>query len=86
MRANFLWWPLHPAGFALGISYAMNYFWMCVLVAWMVKGFLIRYGGMTAHRRAIPFFLGLVLGDYTTGALWSLLSLLLGMPTYKIYI
>jgi hypothetical protein len=86
LRANFLWWPLHPAGFALGISYAMNYFWLCVFVAWMVKSFLIRYGGMTAHRRAIPFFLGLVLGDYTAGALWSLLSLLLGMPTYKIYI
>lgn len=86
LRANFLWWPLHPAGFALGISYAMNYFWLCVFVAWMVKGFLVRYGGMTAHRRAIPFFLGLVLGDYTAGALWSLLSLLLGMPTYKIFI
>jgi hypothetical protein len=41
---------------------------------------------MTAHRRAIPFFLGLILGDYTIGALWSLLALLLGQPTYKIYI
>jgi hypothetical protein len=86
MRARFLWWPLHPAGFALGISYAMNYFWLCLFVAWLIKSFLIRYGGMTAHRKAIPFFLGLILGDYTIGALWSLLSLVLGMPTYKIYI
>jgi hypothetical protein len=56
LRASFLWWPLHPAGFALGISYAMNYFWLCVFVAWLAKLFIIRYGGMTAHRRAIPFF------------------------------
>jgi hypothetical protein len=86
LRSSFLWWPLHPTGFALGISYAMNYFWMPVLVAWLVKSLLIRYGGMTAHRRAIPFFLGLILGDFTVGALWSLLGLLLGQPTYKIYI
>jgi hypothetical protein len=86
MRSAFLWWPLHPAGFALGISYAMNYFWLCVFVAWLAKLLVIRYGGMNAHRRAIPFFLGLILGDYTIGALWSLLALLLGQPTYKIYI
>jgi hypothetical protein len=86
LRTAFVWWPLHPAGFALGISYAMNYFWFCVFVAWLIKFVLIRYGGMTAHRRAIPFFLGLILGDYTIGALWSLLGLTLGVPTYKIYI
>jgi hypothetical protein len=86
LRASFLWWPLHPAGFALGISYAMNYFWLCVFVAWLAKLLIIRYGGMNAHRRAIPFFLGLILGDYTIGALWSLLALYLEQATYKIYI
>ncbi len=86
LRSAFLWWPLHPAGFALGISYAMNYFWLCVFVAWLCKLLIIRYGGMNAHKKAIPFFLGLILGDYTIGALWSLLALALGQPTYKIYI
>ena len=86
LRGVFIWWPLHPAGFALGISYAMNYFWMPVFVAWLAKLCIIRYGGMNAHKRAIPFFLGLILGDYTVGALWSLLSLALGVPTYKVYI
>jgi hypothetical protein len=86
LRTAFLWWPLHPAGFALGTSYAMNYFWMCLLVSWAVKFLLVRYGGMKAHRKAIPFFLGLILGDYTVGALWSLLGLLLGQATYKIFL
>lgn len=85
-RQMFLWWPLHPTGFALGISYAMNYFWFCVFVAWLAKFCITRYGGMEAHRRALPFFLGLVLGDYTIGALWSLLGLYLGTPTYKIFL
>ncbi len=86
LRSAFLWWPLHPAGFALGISFAMNYFWLPVFVAWLAKLLIIRYGGMNAHRRAIPFFLGLILGDYTVGALWSLLALYLGQATYKIFI
>jgi hypothetical protein len=86
LRTAFLWWPLHPAGVALGLSYAMNYFWFCVLIAWFAKLVITRYGGMNAHKQAIPFFLGLILGDYTIGALWSLLGLLLGQPTYKIYI
>jgi hypothetical protein len=86
MRLAFVSWPLHPAGFALGVSYAMNYFWTCVLVAWIIKLFIVRYLGMNAHKKAIPFFLGLILGDYTVGAVWSLIGLLLGMPTYKIYI
>ena len=64
----------------------MNYFWLCVFVAWLSKLCVIRYGGMNAHKQAIPFFLGLILGDYTIGALWSLLGLYLGVPAYKIYI
>lgn len=86
LRTLFVWWPLHPAGFALGISYAMNYFWMTVFLAWLIKLLLIRYGGMNAHRKAIPFFLGLVLGDYTVGAIWSLLALALEQPTYKVFL
>ena len=34
----------------------------------------------------LPFFLGLILGDYTIGSLWSLLALYLQTPTYRIYI
>lgn len=86
LRTQFLWWPLHPAGFALGVSYAMNYFWFCVLIAWAAKLFIMRYGGMNAHKKAIPFFLGLILGDYTVGALWSLIGLLIQTPAYKIFI
>jgi hypothetical protein len=86
LRLVFVGWPLHPAGFALGISYAMNYFWLCVLVAWVAKFLMIRYGGMNAHRRAIPFFLGLIIGDYVVGALWSLVAIALEQPTYKIFL
>jgi hypothetical protein len=86
MRNLFLWWPLHPAGYALAVSYAMDYFWFNFFIAWVIKGLLIRYGGMRAHNIAVPFFLGLILGDYTMGSLWSILGAVMDVQTYKIYI
>ena len=86
MRINFVWWPFHPAGYALALSYAMEYFWLPIFLAWLAKLLIIRYGGIGLHRRAIPFFLGLILGDYTMGALWAIVGPVMGVPTYKIYI
>ena len=86
LRTSFVWWPLHPAGYALALSYAMEYFWMPVMIAWLLKFTILRYGGVKLYRTAIPFFLGLILGDYTMGSLWAIVGPALGIPTYKIYI
>ena len=86
MRVSFVWWPFHPAGYALALSYAMEYFWLPIFIAWGLKLLIIRYGGIALHRRVIPFFLGLILGDYTMGALWAIIGPILGVPTYKIYL
>ena len=34
----------------------------------------------------LPFFLGLILGDYIVGSLWALYGPLQHLQTYKIYI
>ncbi|MCW3053387.1 MAG: hypothetical protein JWN14_2557 [Chthonomonadales bacterium] len=86
MRGNFLWWPFHPAGYALSVSFAMDYFWFCFFVAWVAKALIIRFGGMKAHNSAVPFFLGLILGDYVVGSLWSIYGPLQHLQNYKIYI
>jgi len=86
MRGAFIWWPFHPAGYALAVSFAMDYFWFAFFVSWLLKALLVRYGGMRLHRKAIPFFLGLILGDYVVGSLWAILGPSFGMSTYKIFI
>ena len=35
----------------------------------LIKLLIVRYGGMKYHNAAVPFFLGLILGDYTMGRL-----------------
>jgi hypothetical protein len=86
MRSAFLWWPFHPAGYALAVSYAMDYFWFAFFISWFIKLLIVRFGGMKAHNGGIPFFLGLILGDYVVGSFWALYGPLNGMQTYKIYI
>lgn len=78
--------PLHPAGYALSVSFAINYFWLSFLIAWLVKGAVLRYGGRKVHRVETRVFLGVLLGDYCSGALWSLVAALLGRRTYKMFL
>ena len=59
MRMHFLWWPFHPAGYALAISFAMDYFWFAFFVAWFLKLMILRHGGLRLHRQVAPLFLGL---------------------------
>jgi hypothetical protein len=78
--------PLHPAGYALSNSFAMNYFWCSFLVGWLVKIIVLRYGGRNGHSYAFRFFLGLLLGDYVFGSLWGAIGPIWGIRTYKNFI
>lgn len=78
MRAKFLWWPLYPSGYVLsgGAWGGMVYFWFPVMVSWMIKSIILKYGGIKTHRKAVFFFLGLILGDFTLRSIWSIVSLI----------
>ncbi len=86
MRGAFLWWPFHPAGYALAVSFAMDYFWFAFFVSWLIKLVIVRFGGMKTHNAGVPFFLGLTLGDYVCGSLWAIYGPVNGLQVYKIFI
>ncbi|MGQ9610120.1 MAG: DUF6785 family protein [bacterium] len=86
MRMRFFWWPFHPAGYALAISFAMDYFWFAFFISWLVKWIILKQGGIGTHRKAIPFFLGLILGDYVIGSIWAIVGPVMGIVNYKIFI
>lgn len=86
MRMRFLWWPLHPAGYALSTNFGIDYIWFCLVIASVAKFVVLRYGGVKAHQKAVPFFLGLILGEFTVGSFWSALSVVLQKRTYTFWI
>ncbi len=86
MKGQFLWWPFHPIGYGLAVSYAMDYFWFTTLIGWGCKALTTRYGGIKMYRQALPFFMGLILGDYVTASLWGLVGWALNVTTYRTFI
>ena len=86
MRMRFFWWSLHPIGYAISYWWAMNLLWFPILISFTAKTLILRYGGLNAYRRAIPFFLGLILGEYFMGGVWSLLGIALGRRMYAFWI
>ena len=85
LRGRFLWWSLHPLGYAMADSWGMYNLWSCLFVAWACKAIILRYGGLNAYRRAIPCFLGLALGDYLLSNIWGILSILTNIPLYQFF-
>ena len=85
MRIRFIWWPLHPAGFALTAGGKLGLIWFPAFIAWFMKLMVLRFGGAKRFRQVAPFFLGLILGDYTVGCLWSIFGIILKMPTYTVW-
>lgn len=79
-RATLAWFPFHPLGYALCSSWTMIVFWFSALAAWLVKTLILRYGGMKLYRQARPFFLGMILGEFTAAVLWTLANAVLDTP------
>lgn len=84
LRLRFPWCPLHPAGYALSLSpWNATWYSTSVFVGWLIKLIIMRYGGLRLYRIALPFFMGLVLGDLLMGAVWSLLGITLKMHMFR---
>jgi len=85
MRGGFLWWPFHPIGYVLAPMWFTHHLWMSIFIAWIIKFVLLRYGGLRAYVRALPFFLGLILGDCVIGSMWALVNLVFHVPTFGVW-
>ena len=85
-RMRFFWWPFHPAGYAITTSWGMSIIWSCLFVSWLLKVLILKFGGLKMHRAAIPFFLGLILGQFTAGSLWTIVGILFGIQTYGFWV
>jgi hypothetical protein len=74
LKLRFPLFPLHPMAVPLALSWQVDSMLPAITVSWVLKGALLRYGGMRAHRRALPFFLGLIVGDASISLVGTVLS------------
>jgi hypothetical protein len=62
LKLRIPWWPLHPVAYPLTLSWINQALLPALIATWLAKAVLLRYGGLQAHRRALPLFLGLLVG------------------------
>ncbi|MFP6721442.1 MAG: DUF6785 family protein [Candidatus Poribacteria bacterium] len=86
LRTRFYWWPLHPAGYPLAVSFAIDYFWFTFFISWVLKTIILKSRGVKGYQRTILFFFGLILGDFVVGALWMVFGALTQQQVYMIYL
>ena len=69
-RSRFAWFPFHPIGYLLSLTFAAQMFWFSFFLGWLAKTLITKFGGTDSYRKAIPTFLGLALGDVTMMLFW----------------
>jgi len=85
LRACFAWFSLHPIGFAVGSVWLMDQLWFSIFLAWLIKALVLRYGGPVVYRKVVPFFLGLILGTYTSAAFWFVADWITGKTDNRVF-
>jgi len=86
MRARFGWWPFHPIGYAMGGLYWVTLLWLPLMVSWLVKTLVLRYGGLRVYRAwLMPLGFGLILGDFLSGSFWALWASVAGAKLYSFF-
>lgn len=85
MRLQGFAFPFHPIGFAISGSWSMNLVWMPIMVAWLAKVTILKFGGLRLYKTAIPFFLGLILGEMIIGCIWSLIGIIFHIPYFSFW-
>ena len=85
LRTRFLAFPFHPLAYALAPSWGVSQLWMPLLIGSIAKFISLRFSGMKGYRKALPFFLGLILGEIAVGSIWTIIGIVLGIPTYDFW-
>ena len=75
-RKKFFWWPIPPVGYTVGTL--LPSWWFNVLVAWLIKRNVLKFGGPSLYGQTRPFFIGLVIGQAVMVSLGALISMWTG--------
>ena len=73
MQKWFPWWPFHPIGFVFSTNYGIARSWLGIFLGWLVKWTVLKVGGMRLYNSYMPFFIGLILGEFISAGAFSCL-------------
>ncbi len=84
LRTNYLWWPLHPIGYAMSYIVYLPREWLSVFIGWLCQTLLLRYGGFNSFSKLRPLFLGLIVGAMLAAGVWLIIDGFTGLRDHKL--
>jgi len=74
LRQRFLWWPFHPMGYAanLGPQFMGDRYGFSILVGWLVRKLVHRFGGYRAYSQWRRAAIGITVGNAVILLLWTI--------------
>jgi hypothetical protein len=85
LNKNYLWFRVSPLGYIFGSTWTMGHLWFSVLVGWLCSYLATRGGGLRFYRQLRPFFIGMVLGEFVTSAVWLPIDWAFGVRGHVIF-
>ena len=80
---HYLRFPLHPLGYAMAAAFSSQ-IWGGFFAVWLVKGAILRFGGVRMYKRLTPMFIGLALGHFfTMGIAWAAIGSYFGQAAER---
>jgi len=67
-------WPVHPVALLFVGNWYAHRIWFSVLLGWLIKVLVVRYGGARAYRSSRTAFLGLIIGEVAAVVLWAIVT------------
>ena len=64
-------------------GWAISWMWFSIFLGWAAKRLILSLNGIGGYRRAIPFFLGLVMGQFVAGSGWCLVGVVIRRIVYS---
>jgi hypothetical protein len=83
VRSRGIYLPINPIAYPLTAGVVMRTYWFPIFLAWLFKLLIMRYGGLRLFRSMLPFFFGLILGEFVVGVCWQILGAILNITTYS---
>ena len=77
-QRTFFWWPIHPIGFLVCNTHMVYNLWFSIFMAWLIKSFVVKFGGYRGYRVTRRLFIGMVLAGFMAGGIWAAIDLITG--------
>jgi hypothetical protein len=77
MSLRYQAWPLMPVGYLLCSSWYIQMAWFSLMLGWLAKTLILKFGGPWLYQGARPLFVGLIFGEALAATFWLVVNIAL---------